>query len=240
MRKTLIIILILISFQPQIAKANLSFTQEEVANHDTPSDCYMIFDNKVYNVTKDRLQFHDTKYLDIDDWCGKDITRDFKAKDEEGRDHIPSSYSLLDQYYIGELVTIETKNIDSTSDSNINSSSKISSRYNIVVPIIGMSILFIITRTLKNKKKSSGDTILSGSTYKFIWNTILIISLIPSGVFGIFMVLRTKFPELYSIKFDVLFWHVEGGILLFIGILLHLLDRLTTYFAQFKSIRKKK
>lgn len=233
MRKKIYIanlIILSIFLFPTTVSANTTLTVEEVRIHNTPDDCYMIFENKVYDITKDRLQFHDAKYLDIEDWCGKDITEDFKDKDGEGHDHIPSSYTLLEQYYIGDL------SVDSDAETTDTTTSKIASRYNIAVPTIIMLILFFTSRYLKSRRGKDDDPILKQATYKAFWNIVLLGSLVPSGIFGIFMILRTKYPELYKIQGDILFWHVEGGIVFVNAILIHLLDRIMTLVAQIKAI----
>lgn len=80
------------------------FTIEDVSSHNTPSDCYMIFENSVYDITN-YLDDHD-RYLEIDEWCGKDMTEDFKTKAGEDRDHKASSYALLENYKIGEVTSL--------------------------------------------------------------------------------------------------------------------------------------
>jgi len=74
----------------------------DVYEHNTPEDCWVVFDGKVYDLSE-YLPNHD-KFMDIRDWCGMDMTADFKDKAGAGRDHREGSYDLLEEYYIADLV----------------------------------------------------------------------------------------------------------------------------------------
>ncbi len=80
---------------------DLGYTASEVATHNTLYDCYVIFETKVYDITN-YLAMHDEKFMPIDEWCGKDMTEDFKSKAGEGRDHT-GGYNVLENYEIGVL-----------------------------------------------------------------------------------------------------------------------------------------
>jgi len=212
-------------------QASAGFTAEEVALHDKPSDCYMIFENRVYDISEDRLDFHALKYMDIDKWCGKDMTADFKDKAGRGQDHIPSSYTLLESYYVGDLQDISEENSDRVTKSQVYNP------YNIPIPVIFVILLYATTQFLSRKKNNNGQPLLSPQRYKFLWNTFSLLTLIPSAVFGIYMVMRKQFPDLLNLNFNFLYWHVEGGILLVCSVTIHIIERLRIYFAQGKSSR---
>lgn len=42
---------------------------------------------------------HD-RYMDIRDWCGRDMTEDFQTKAGLGKDHKPATYEMLKDYLI--------------------------------------------------------------------------------------------------------------------------------------------
>jgi cytochrome b involved in lipid metabolism len=71
-----------------------SFTASEVANHNSASDCWLILDNKVYDVTNFIPSHPGGKA--ILKWCGKDATEMF-AKHKE------SAKAMKEKFYIGEL-----------------------------------------------------------------------------------------------------------------------------------------
>jgi len=78
------------------------FTAEEVAKHGASTDCFMIIDNQVCDFTK-KLGPHKTKFMDIEGFCGMDITQNFKTKNGKGRNHNPASYKMLEPFFIGKL-----------------------------------------------------------------------------------------------------------------------------------------
>lgn len=88
-------------FTSSLKAQTTSFTLDEISLHNTANDCYVVFEDSVYDLTS-YLKLHD-RYLDIRDWCGNDMTEAFKTKDGSNRDHKSSSYSLLENYKIGTL-----------------------------------------------------------------------------------------------------------------------------------------
>uniref|UniRef100_A0A0D9VZ48 Cytochrome b5 heme-binding domain-containing protein n=1 Tax=Leersia perrieri TaxID=77586 RepID=A0A0D9VZ48_9ORYZ len=73
------------------------FSLEEAASHNTPDDCWVVVDGKIYDVTK---------YLD-DHPGGADVLLQATGKDakEEFDDagHSKSAIELMQDYFIGEL-----------------------------------------------------------------------------------------------------------------------------------------
>jgi hypothetical protein len=189
----------------------------------------MIFENGVYDLTS-YISLHD-RYLNIRSWCGTDMTEDFHSKDNLGIDHKNSSYILLEQYYIGELI-IEDKMTENIVDNNAidigKESNNISSSnpYNLLVPLLLTLVLYWVPSFfIKNKKK-----------FNAFWNTILLLTLlIPSFGFGVFMILRYQFPNLYNIDFKFMYWHVELSIVFSIIALNHLIQRFKVYLVQLKK-----
>src|SRR5690606_30249597 len=97
--------------------------------HANTDDCYVIFEEKVYDITE-YLQSHSDRFLDINSWCGKDITEDFKSRAGEGRDHT-GGYNVLEKYLVGNLTTEE---VDSSSaDNAINTNIQIAAAIGVLV-----------------------------------------------------------------------------------------------------------
>jgi len=74
-----------------------TFTLDEVGRHNTPDDCWLIIDEKVYDVS-DYGTDHpggDTVY----EGCGKDATTKFETSPPHSR----YARSLLNDFYIGDL-----------------------------------------------------------------------------------------------------------------------------------------
>ncbi|MDD4382175.1 MAG: cytochrome b5-like heme/steroid binding domain-containing protein [Candidatus Dojkabacteria bacterium] len=216
-----------------------SYTEEEVSEHNITSDCWVIYDGDVYDLTN-YLSAHD-RYLDIREWCGTDITNAFETKDGIGRDHKTSSYYLLENYNIGnigkeEIVEEEVVEVESNSSlvGNIETESKTDNvlPYNIVIPLLLTTVIYWVSYLLVKKNKLGKISIVK---FNGFWNSLLILLfLIPSFGFGIFMILRYKFPSLYDITFDVMYWHVELSIVVGVIAISHFIQRFGIYTKQIK------
>ena len=76
--------------------SNKSYTKEEVKKHNTRDDAWVIYKNKVYNVT-DWISKHPGGDA-IMKGIGKDITKLF-----DGRGHSNTARKIMKKYYIGDL-----------------------------------------------------------------------------------------------------------------------------------------
>ncbi|KAM7262583.1 hypothetical protein ACFE04_000266 [Oxalis oulophora] len=81
------------------------FTLADVSQHNTPKDCWLIIDGKVYDVTK-FLEDHPGGDEVLLSATGKDATDDF-----EDVGHSSSARAMMDELYVGEIdtATIPTK-----------------------------------------------------------------------------------------------------------------------------------
>lgn len=219
-------VLILLSFVVLLLQSRSyasAYSINSISEHATPSDCWVVFENSVYDLTT-YLPLH-KRFLDIQSWCGKDMTEDFKNKDGRNRDHIRSSYVLLEKYKIGEV----EKQTDLTSKPKAD----VSERYNLILPL-GIVLLtywgsyFFVKKGILKK-----FTIVKFNAF---WNTVLFLTLlIPSFGFGVFMMVRTKNPNLYSIDFDFMYWHVELSVVMGAVAISHFIQRIEIYFKQVAS-----
>lgn len=82
-------------------------TAEEVAKHNTETDCWLVIANKVYDVT-DFINEHPGGSFRIIPNCGKDATQGFETQGGRGQ-HSADAYQLLPEYLIGELGSEITK-----------------------------------------------------------------------------------------------------------------------------------
>jgi hypothetical protein len=240
MKKYLLVIsIVLILFFPKTVSAQTTYTLDDVQSHNTVNDCWMIFEDKVYDVTS-RMEIHNTSYLDITAWCGKDMTNDFKTKAGEGKDHKPGTYTMLDGLYIGDLSMDETtateteEEITTSSDEQPNEEIRPANRYNFFAPFLGTLLLYSVTYLLKKKK------VFAKPNFDLLWNSLMVVFLVPSVVFGIFMVLRYQFPTLWDLNFDFKYWHVEGSIAFGTLVVLHFFMRWGVYLVPFRRLLKKR
>jgi len=73
----------------------------EVAKHNTPEDCWIIVDKKVYDLTSFIAQGqHPPTIIDS---CGKDGTVAFNTRGEKNSPHPKQANQVLATYYKGEL-----------------------------------------------------------------------------------------------------------------------------------------
>lgn len=78
-----------------------TLTATEVAKHSSPSDCWMIINSKVYDVTS-YLPYHPGGAGTILQYCGSDGTAAFDTRGGTGS-HSAYASSLLGSYYIGNV-----------------------------------------------------------------------------------------------------------------------------------------
>ncbi|KAK6914273.1 Cytochrome b5-like heme/steroid binding domain [Dillenia turbinata] len=75
------------------------FTLAEVSGHNSPKDCWLIINGKVYNVTK-FLEDHPGGDEVLLSATGKDATDDF-----EDVGHSTSAKAMMDEFYVGDIDT---------------------------------------------------------------------------------------------------------------------------------------
>lgn len=75
------------------------------------------------------------------------------------------------------------------------------------IPIFIISFIFyIITYWLGRRK------VIKTNQHRKIWNTILLITFLISGIFGIILAITISTGVILTFYADLLFWHVEFGI----------------------------
>ncbi len=75
----------------------------EIGKHNSVSDCWMVIDGKVYNLTG-YLGLHPGGAVSMLPYCGKDGSQGFATKDQgKSQAHSSNATSLLASYYLGNL-----------------------------------------------------------------------------------------------------------------------------------------
>jgi hypothetical protein len=183
--------------------------------------------------------------MDIREWCGMDITEDFKDKAGVGRDHREGTYELLEEYKIGELegevdlvdaqILIEDVEEEVSTD-NVQEVSTKPREYNILIPFVLTTVLYWGMYFLVRADKFFGIDI---HKYNAFWNTVLLLLLlVPGMVFGIFMMVRTQKPELWDIDFEFMYWHVELSLIMGFVAIYHFVQRISQYINQMKRTKE--
>ena len=88
---------------------------------------------------------------------------------------------------------------------------------------LSLIVLYFISFILSKLK------IISLITHKKIWNVFLLIAFLISGFSGMLLIIRLNSNFVIPWPFNLLFWHVETGIAMFIISLFHIIER-RTYF----------
>ncbi len=98
---TLVAVQVLATDPAPAAAAQPTVTLDELAAHDSESDCWMAIEGKVYNLTG-YLPNHPTPAAVLLPWCGREATESMRTKGY-GRDHSPVAWGMLDDYLVGTL-----------------------------------------------------------------------------------------------------------------------------------------
>lgn len=238
--KKIFCVIILLPFAFISTKAS-TFTAEEVAKHSLVDDCWMIFENKVYDFSSEHLNDHELKFMDISSWCGQDMTEGFKTKAGIGEDHKNFVYLDLENYYIGELSGETAYNsTTNTKDTSSDSGPKTQNPYNVWLPATLAGGAYLVYWALTKWEKTKKYKIFNKNIFNLTFNTILFLGLIPSAVFGAIMVNAYNFEFLRDINFDFLYWHVELSIAFATLLFMHFLTRFKLYKAPLKLLFRKK
>jgi len=91
--------------QQPITNNKSQITISEVAKHNTPTNCWLIINNKIYDVSQYlKFNLHPGENATIIPYCGKEATRAFDTKDRSNpKPHSTNANSMLADYYVGEL-----------------------------------------------------------------------------------------------------------------------------------------
>ena len=95
-------------------------TSDEVSLHSTPDNCWMIVENKVYDVTAFIATQKHPGGAAILEGCGKEATELFMTRPMgSGTPHSNKAQEMLQQYYLGELVMTGSE-LDATISGELN------------------------------------------------------------------------------------------------------------------------
>jgi len=89
-----------------------------------------------------------------------------------------------------------------------------------ILLLMYFTTLFFIKKTLIHKR---------------IWNILLLLSFLGSGILGVLLIMEMDFSLIITLPFDILFWHVELGIVMFVISIFHIIEH--WYF--YKKVIKK-
>jgi predicted heme/steroid binding protein len=213
---------LLLIFSVSLIEAVGSYTLEEVATHASSADCWMAIDGAVYDVSA-YLSEHDRE-LDIRPWCGLDVSEDYNTEAGRGKDHSLKADELLAGYKIGILSIAPNVSPTSAVSTTVQETiPKVIKKYNVLFPFLATIALYFLSMKFLAKPK-----------HDFIWNSVMLLGLISSFIFGILMAMEIATPSL-------LYLHVELSIVFGVVCILHFLYRIKMYLSEGRfTLRKKK
>lgn len=161
---------------------SLVLNMEEIGKHNKQSDCWIVINNKVYNITS-YFGSHPGGNSTMSATCGKDATNAYMTKDPyakdstSGQSHSSRARSMLADYYLGDLnQTIGNQNTSATNQNtlpksnltttNSQTNNTPSSQQNIspVIPVSG-SITLSMSEIAKHNKQSDCWYLINGKVY---------------------------------------------------------------------------
>ena len=98
--------------------------------------------------------------------------------------------------------------------------------YHLLPISLFLIFLYLISHILSKKK------IISIADHRKIWNFLLLITFLISGILGVLRVIEINFSISISLPFNILFWHVEAGIAMFAISIFHIV----WHWAYFKNM----
>ncbi|MBD3388340.1 MAG: hypothetical protein GF416_04620 [Candidatus Altiarchaeales archaeon] len=101
--------------------------------------------------------------------------------------------------------------------------------YNMIPLVIFLTVVYLVTL------RAADRGTISLRTHRRIWNVMLLISFLVSGLLGVLLVLRINYGIIIQPPFNMLYWHVEAGIAMATVSIFHIL----WHIQYFKSILSK-
>ncbi len=252
---------IFLSSAQKIKAINL-FSLEEIQLHASSEDCWMLIDNKVYDLSN-YLPDHD-RYLDIREWCGRDATEDYNTKAGMNRDHSLRADEMLAAYLIGEFNQVQN---DIESDEQQNTVVEVEQgddNLPIIVEDKQQEDDLLIKQDLQSEINSPNPDFapkykvlipvlltafayyltkkfLSKARHDFLWNSVLLIGFIPVVGFGFILALADQLAFLAKLNLNqMLHQHAQLSIIIGTAMLLHFIQRAKIYMSQGRVALKKK
>ena len=119
-------------------------------------------------------------------------------------------------------------NDQSSSQGDVNGGEAYNPDYNVLPIALALIMLYLISYLLYDSK------IIRKVRYKQVWSIALVGSMLISGITGIILVLITDYGVRFNLNFNLLFWHVETGIIMAVILFFHI----HIHWNKFKRILK--
>ena len=104
-------------------------------------------------------------------------------------------------------------------------------RYNVSPIAIALVLVYAASFILYKAGK------IRVATHRKIWNVLLLLTFLVTGIFGLILAIRRDYVLMFDVPFNLLFWHVEAGVVMTIISIFHLSWHLKYYRDLFKRRR---
>lgn len=135
-----------------------------------------------------------------------------------------------------ELETKVVPDIDVSLESNtqLPGSGKSNKEHRRIYHLLPISLflvfLYLVGCILSRKK------VIKVVNHRRVWNFLLLLTFLFSGISGILLIIKINLGIVIPLPFNILFWHVETGIAMFVISIFHIL----WHWVYFKNIFKRK
>ncbi|MCK4532902.1 hypothetical protein KAU39_03885 [bacterium] len=127
-------------------------------------------------------------------------------------------------------VSLESKTQFAESDK----SNKEHKRIYHLLPISLVLVFLYLFGYILSKRK-----IIKVVNHRKIWNFLLLLTFLSSGITGVLLIIRVNSGIVIPLPFDILFWHVETGIAMFVICIFHISWHLFYFKNMFRKLGKK-
>ncbi len=103
-----------------------------------------------------------------------------------------------------------------------------------VSPIaIALFVIYVVSFVLYRTKH------IRVTTHRKIWNVLLLVTFLSTGILGLLLAVRRDYVLTFSLPINMIFWHVEAGVVMTLTSLFHLSWHLTYYRDLLRSRRER-
>ncbi len=95
--------------------------------------------------------------------------------------------------------------------------------YNLIMITVVTTAAYILTLYLSRRKT------ISIITHRRIWNVILLVSFLFCGLLGVLLIAQISYGVTIRLPFNMLYWHVEAGVLMMVVSVFHMLWHIDYY-----------
>jgi len=156
--------------------------------------------------------------------CGRFIDAD----SDEYCDY--SELSVEDNIEIKEMLSTDLVNYELVKESKEKSYHR---KVYVIFPVLFVLVVFYIFTSVLSRKK-----IISILNHRRFWNVLLLLSFLGVAFSGVFLVLRINYGININWPFNMLYWHVEIGIIMSIISIFHIMWHWRYFKIIFKFNKK--